>query len=488
MLNFSDRIPRKVAVQTALSKGGGELCLGTYVEGSLYDTKEPVMMPLQNLNLGVIITGLPGTGKSLAAMGLVKRLLGLRRPMLMVVSPTEEWNALGRELGLQVIKIYGGGAPFNFFKCSPGISKERFYENLAMLIASASGAGPYRGPMEKCLLAAFRKVYSGASDPDPALVYRAIEEAVIERHAKRSNTGVKYTKHGENIMAGLESLRLMLFKRQFAYSGGTDFLGLLKRGAIFDLSRVSNSMKPFFYALILNQAYGFADALDIMGDSEVRMLLCIEEAHLIFDNTEQSAASQDLRQRIQDFRKKGICLMLLTHSVNDISISIRRLCQTKLYFRQSADSVKYAVGDLVFRKELQDSVADKLKTLEQRVCAASYMTLCGGSKEPASPIFLRSQALAISTRPEHDACIEAPDTVTIVRVFDNGGKPLQNKRIELAYIGEKEFSGATDDSGAVVVGGLLSGKQYTMAVLGEKKKDTRTFMIQGSSENLVKLE
>jgi hypothetical protein len=151
-----------------------------------------------------------------------------------------------------------------------------------MLIASASNAGPYKNSLEKALLAAFHKVYKLVKDPDPQEVYEAIEEAIIEQHGKRTNVGVKYTKHGENTMAALENLRLMLSRPEFAQRNGIDFSKLVKSGVVFDLSEVSNNMKTFFYALILNQVYNIADTFAEDGDDKLRLLIVLEEAQLAF--------------------------------------------------------------------------------------------------------------------------------------------------------------------------------------------------------------
>ncbi|EQD45973.1 hypothetical protein B2A_09061, partial [mine drainage metagenome] len=200
-----------------------------------------------------------------------------------------------------------------------------------------SNAGPYRNSIEKVLLSAFNKSYKDTKDPDPNTVYSNIELAVIEQHAKVTNTSIKYTKHGENIKAALQNLRLIISRPEFAYNNGIDFRSIIERGAVFDLSNVSNNMKPFFYALILNQIYGFAESFDIYGDSKLRMLICLEEAQVVFSNDAESAANQDLENRVQNFRKKGIGLFLITHNATDISPRIRRLLQFKMYFRQSAD-------------------------------------------------------------------------------------------------------------------------------------------------------
>ncbi len=487
MVNFSERIARKTAIATSFSDNKGEIRLGTYLDGAVFDTGEEVKVSLQTLNLGVILTGLPGTGKSFAAMRLLGQVIGSAKPMTAIIAPTEEWSVFAGREGMEVVRLYEDSRRINFFRCDAGINIERFYENLAMLMASASNAGPYRNSMEKCLLSAFRRVYAETREPDPVEVYDAIEAAVIEKHAKRSNTGVKYTKHGENIMAALESLRLMLFKPQFAYKEGIGIGGLLQKGVVFDLSKVSNNMKPFFYALLLNQVYSFADELDIRGDDTVRMLICVEEAQLIFDASEQSAASLDLGQRIQDFRKKGICLALITHSVTDINVSLRRLCQTKLYFRQSADSVRYAVSDLVFNQEMHDAIADKLKMLEQRVCAASYMTLNNNSKEPAGPIFVRTDEMKLdwTAQSPHSNEVEKQPP-TSIQILDGEEHPTEGCRIEIQYVGTLVFSGRTDATGMATMENLLCGKPYKLTIFGDKRRDSIIVTIKGGEKGVFK--
>ena len=85
-------------------------------------------------------------------------------------------------------------------------------------MAAASSAGPYTRSLEKVLLAAFQKVYKNTQTPDPVSVYEAIKTAVIDQHAKRTNTSTEYTKHGENVRAALQNIRLMLMRPEFAYA------------------------------------------------------------------------------------------------------------------------------------------------------------------------------------------------------------------------------------------------------------------------------
>ena len=77
---------------------------------------------------------------------------------------------------------------------------------------------------------AFSKVYSRTKNPNPQSVYEEIEESIREQHGKRTSTSIKYTKHGENARAALESLRQLLMMPQFAYGEGVDFGDFVAKG------------------------------------------------------------------------------------------------------------------------------------------------------------------------------------------------------------------------------------------------------------------
>src|SRR5208283_5029781 len=139
----------------------------------------------------------------------------------------------------------------------------------------------------------------------PVDVYNAIEDSIIELHAKRTNSGAKYTKHGENIRSALENLRGILNRPEFSVSRGIKIEDLIGGGVVFNISNTSGVTKAYLYALILNQVYAITSGFDANGDSELRLLVCLEEAQTMFGNKD-SAAVQDIKQRIQDFRRQGI--------------------------------------------------------------------------------------------------------------------------------------------------------------------------------------
>lgn len=488
LLSFSDRIRKLPAIKTSFNASENGIVVGSYMQNGIKRTGERLCIMKESLNLGAIVSGLPGSGKTLSAKSIMGQVAKEGDTKIVIISPNDEWDGFGHSNGLDVIRICDSQKPINFFRCDSKINAERFYEDLSMLIASASNAGPYRNSIEKVLLSAFNKSYKDTKDPDPNTVYSNIELAVIEQHAKVTNTSVKYTKHGENIKAALQNLRLIISRPEFAYNNGIDFRSIIERGAVFDLSNVSNNMKPFFYALILNQIYGFAESFDIYGDSKLRMLICLEEAQVVFSNDVESAANQDLENRVQNFRKKGIGLFLITHNATDISSRIRRLLQFKMYFRQSADVAKYAANDLIFNEAEDIEIVKKMKVLGQRVCAVSYIGMDENRKVPETSVFVEvPEVIEEEFHAESGTSEGSPrlsDTRFIIK--NKEGSVVPAAGMQLLYLGERIAESISDKNGSAVFTGMLVDKRYELAVLGEKKKDTKRFSVYGGkSQELI---
>ena len=365
--------------------------VGKLVKNGTSETESNINIDPSTINLGFIITGLPGSGKTMETMSIIDSLLKIngKKPIVFVITPTTEWEIFASDHRMNFIKLYQDNVPINFFRCPKSIEVEKFYGNLAMILSSAANAGPYRNPMEKCMLNAFKKIYKNNNEPDPVSVYNEIEESIINYHGKKTPSGVKYTKHGENIRSALENLRSIISRPQYCVKNGIKIEDFNSEGFVFDVSGTSTNIRAQLYALILNQIYALADNFNTDGDNELRIVICIEEAQTIFKD-ETSPAVQDIKQRIQDFRKQGIGLVLLTHNVNDIDIGIRRLCQLKLYLKQSPDVATVASKDLIFSYSDSDDVIIKLKTLQSRVGAFNYISKRGGEKRQQDTIFIKT--------------------------------------------------------------------------------------------------
>jgi len=182
-------------------------------------------------------------------------------------------------------------------------------------------------------------------------------------------------------------------------------------------------------------------------------------------------------------------LMLITHSVSDIEPRIRRLCQTKLYFRQSADVAKYAAEDLLFEEKDKDLLVERLKTLEQGVCALNCIEGRIGERHHASSLFILIPHLVIDASHREKRLVKeylVPEkTMMKIRVLDKEGKSRENLRVQVFFLGEKVHDGKTDRTGIIGVENTIRNKEYRVAVLGEKKKDTRMFKAEGGAENTI---
>jgi hypothetical protein len=480
----------------------GDLIVGSFMKHGVTNSDKKILLSRSSLNLGVIISGLPGSGKTSEAKAIIDQLLcNGQRPWTIILSPTSEWNEFARSHKMNLVKLCQDHVPINFFFCTSK-DRERFYEDLSMLLSSASDAGPYRNPMEKCMINAFRRVYSKELEPDPASVYNEIENSVVRFHGKRTSTGIKYTKHGENIRSSLENIRNMLGRPEYAATCGIQIADLLSDGIVFDMSSVSGKMKPYMYALILNQVYSIASEFDTNGDDTLRLLICVEEAQIIFGERDSPAVT-DLKRRIQDFRKQGISLFLMAHGINEIEQGIRRLCQIKLYLKQPADVAGLAARDLVFTYMDDDATAQKLKHLDSRIGALSYILKEGTEKISPDTTFIRTIDYRQSNcdtktnilfdymqDKKIEIALKIPCTITInLEENENQYKPMAGLcSIRIIYLGEEivdGFSLDVDGPKLILKCNLIPSKRYQIDLLDKKGKTLNSKSFTASEEIII---
>ncbi len=398
LLNFNGKFRINYITPGIFPVSNGNIPIGTYMKNGVYETKTKINIDVTTMNLGFILTGLPGSGKTNEAMSIFDSInkdyekKNNKKPAIVIISPTDEWNEFAVNHNMYLIKLFKDKVPINFFRLPEYANEEKFYSDLAMILSSASKSGPYENPMEKCMIDAFRQTYKKFKNPNPIDIYNEIENSIIKFHAKKNNIGVQYTKHGENIRSALENLRDILNRTEYSLKNTIKLEDLFEQGIVFDISNASNNDKVFAYALILNQIYSFISKFDTRGDNELRFIICIEEAQLIFEKSrlKESAAVKDLKFRMQDFRKRGVALMLLTHNVNNIDPEIRRLCQLKLYLKQSPDIAEIASKDLVFTYSNEEEIISKLKHLNSRIGAFNYIIKNNNEKIANDTIFIRT--------------------------------------------------------------------------------------------------
>ena len=501
-LNFYGFYESKYVVSTVLPIKTSGIEIGEFMKEGVANTGINVTLNVSSFNLGFLITGLPGSGKTMLAMSVVKSILDHKdRPWVFIITPTSEWVNFAEAQGVPIIRLFGDDTPINFFRCPEGIEVEKFYGNLAMMLSAAANAGPYQRPMEKCMLNAFRNAYHNCRNPDPINVFNEIEESIIKQHGKRTSTGIKYTKHGENIRASLESLRTVLSLGQYCATDGIMVEDFINSGLIFDISAASAATRPLLYAMALSQIYSLSSKFDDNGDEVLRMLVCVEEAQTMFSD-QYSPAVQDMRQRIQDFRKKGIGLMMLAHNAGDIDVGIRRLCQIKMYMKQAPDSAALASKDLIFPNVLQDDLITKLKTLDSRIGAFSGVLKDGTDKRQQCTVFVRTPTYAFSDNMEradwlqenlNNRYIEPVGKIKCrIILEDPSGAELNTESMDKQYSLRLSFLG--EELHCIELRALksfrpelISGKGYTIELL-KKSKIMKELRIMATSKIKIRID
>ncbi len=471
-------------INTSEPFSNGDVELGSFMKGSVYDSGKVVKIGKNVMNLGTIISGLPGSGKTRAAMSILDSILKTGRPKMLIISPTDEWQDFAASHKMNLIKLCDGSTPINFFRCPDKVSLSGFYESLAVILASAAAAGPYRNPIEKCLLNAFRKVYSKTREPDPSEIFREINESIIAMHGKRTNAGVKYTKHGENIKASLENLKSVLSTPEYSTRKSVCIEEMINEGIVFDISGAGAGTREHLYALTLNIAYSISSLFDSNGEDDLRLVICLEEAQMLLKDS-RSSIVEDMRYRIQDFRKKGIGLMLLAHNIIDIDKSIRRLCQIKLYLKQAPDVAEDAANDLVFTNVENDLIVSKLKHLDSRIVALSYVTKEKKVKVSPDTLFVKTieynntdKYADAASKPVPMRKVSAPKTaICKINIADSAEKP---SGIKISFMEEEVATFWLSSLPATVNQRMIMGAQYLIELLGQKGKPVKRIISPGS--------
>ncbi len=487
LVNFYGSVETSYTIATSYASSLGDVPLGNFLKDSVHETSNMIMVNRTALNLGFIISGLPGSGKTREAMSILDSAMRVGSTRVIVISPTDEWDSFALSHRMYLIKLCEDSIPINFFRCPRGTDRQRFYESLAMILASASAAGPYRNPMEKCMLNAFRRVYKETDTPDPVAVYSEIEESIARMHGKRTNVGIKYTKHGENIKSSMENLVAVLQMPEYSERRGVCIEELLEGGMVFDISGAGVETKTHFYALILNQIYSVASSLDSNGDDDLRIVICLEEAQMML-REQRSPVVEDMRNRIQDFRKKGVGLMLLAHNITDIDVGIRRLCQMKIYLKQASDVAEAAAGDLVFAHAEQEDISSKLKHLDSRVGALSYVSKEGNEKRAHDSVFIKTKeymnlpvseyqnpVLAYAKKRRLAASKRIVSTIVVRASDDVLG-------LRIMYLGEEIGQYVFGEGPKVVSGELIESRSYSVELLGPRDRVLRRLEVVATPE------
>lgn len=378
-----------------LSKGKGSVEIGRELLKGVRKHRA-VYLNKMSYNTNILVVGQQRMGKTSLAKRIAKHAV-CEGAGVIVFSPSPEWSSIAKaRKGMLVIKL-AGNTPFNLVRCPPGVREEQFYQNLALLLANAMGAGPYTNPIRNVMLNSFTSLYAKKKEPGIVDVYEGIHSSLVEFY---SHEGRTFGKFGQNIRASLENLRQLILKEQFRVRDGVRIEDCVRNGAVFDMSGCSELERALLYAFILAQVYSYVlSNFDEKGDKELRLLIVLEEAHMVFRKegregvSLEATATADLERKLGMFGKRGVGMMLITHFADQLSDVIRRHAQTHFYFKQDVESLESALKDLKFNPVDERgwrSASAKLLSLPTGVAACRAVHIERGERIEVGPFFLKT--------------------------------------------------------------------------------------------------
>lgn len=458
-------------------------------------------------NTNILIVGQQRMGKTKLAKRIAAHA-AREGAGVVVFSPSSEWSSLaGAEKEMLVIRL-AERIPFNLVRCPSGVRREQFYQNLALLLANAMGAGPYTNPIRNVMLNSFTSLYSRDTEPGITDIYEGVHSSVVEFYSHEE--GKSFGKFGQNIRASLENLRQLMLKEQFRVKDGIRVEDCIENGAVFDLSGCSELERALLYAFILAQVYSYVlSNFDEKGDKELRLLLVMEEAHMVFRKQGRegvnidATATADLERKLGMFSKRGVGMMLITHFADQLSETVRRHAQTHFYFKQDSESLESALKDLKFNpsdEELWRNASAKLLSLPTGVVVCRAVHIEGGERFEIGP-FVMKTLLGEEREPDESEMdsrvenylkrhgIEIPRkikmVVKVMSKFDKEG--IADANVELLLCGTPVSFSETHEAGDSSIE-AVEGEEYELKVSKKGYRSELRRVIAGDELILVELE
>jgi len=343
-----------------------------------------------SLNRHCSVTGQQGSGKTTVAMALTLPILKAGKPVI-VITPSNEWSKLGGA-SEKILIVDIASSPMNLVRCPESVPADVYYQNLALQMSNTMHAGPYTIPLRRTLLRAFRELYAEKREPSLEEVYLKVYGAIEEIYGTESKGGVRFDKYGQNLSASLENLKELMQKENFT-GHGILIEDCIARGAVFDLSGISKLLRPLIYSFLLSQIFSYSSQkFDEHGENDFRLLLILEEAHLVFKKYSSDDGSREVVEELENelgaFRKRGIGLMFITHYSDQLSEGIWRHAQNHFVFKQDAIGAKLSIDQLAFDKSDHSLIASAQAKISKLDLGDCCCLLTDKSRQTIGPFFM----------------------------------------------------------------------------------------------------
>ena len=307
----------------------------------------------------MLIVGTPGSGKTTFSVGLLDRLWKQGIPFLVIEPAKNEYRALVQSI--PDLQVFTPGknliSPFVF---NPFLPPENVrLESYKSVLKTAFEAGvTMTSPLDKIFEETVNNCYSDFGWLDSYTSRdkgRVFNIADFIRCFQHTVDDIGYTGEASNIAkAGV--VRLKGLTTLFDTYHSIPISDLLSKPTVIELAAIENQdEKALIIALLLLSIMSYINA-NYSGDSHLRNVILIEEAHVLLDSQSHggegaanpSAVAQGLVKRmLAEIRSYGVGLIIADQSPRKVTTDVVALTDIKLAFRLVESEDKRILADSV---------------------------------------------------------------------------------------------------------------------------------------------
>ncbi|GGP00920.1 ATP-binding protein [Nonomuraea glycinis] len=345
-MEASTRHARRPAVLARYAPAGAGVRLGRSAGGREHRLR------VADLNQHLLVTGLPGFGKSTTVMTLLRRLWRDHGVPYLVIDP-EKTEYLG--LADRALRLGHDGTQINPLAVPEGVSAAAFGDTVAECLDAGTGlltTWPFAAAV---LRNAVTDLYQEDDTPTVATLYRAVLDHAGSYGGAGEQAANLRASLGQRVQA------LVAGAGGDALAGGPhaglDWARLLAAPAVITLADFGDrTARQLAFGLLLAGlvAYRRAHALPGFGH-----LAVLEEAHLLLGGGGSpehpgSAAGEATATAIATQRSYGQGFVLVTQSPRQLSATVTRLFPNRLTHRLAEDPGEGAIGQVAAQVPMLD--------------------------------------------------------------------------------------------------------------------------------------
>jgi len=324
-------------------------------------------MPLRNLLKHMVILGLPGNGKTMAAFNLLIQLFNKSVPTLVFESGKSEYRRLKclknspdkhlRKLARE-LRVYTAGLNLSPIRINPlsvleGVDWDM---RLETILACFKAAIPMDGSMPGILGEALEGLYDNMTDQWPRMLnLPRMIDSVLDRK--------KYSAEVVSNLKAMFGTRVgTLTRRQIGRifqcrDDSPSVSSLMSDHSIIEMADLPQDQACLLTLFVLTKIHEYAKATYWDGKG-VRLIIFIEEAHNIIGRSSSTSASETnadpkshatelICRMLAELRALGIGIVILDQLPSAIAPEVIKNTATKLVFRETDQEDREIVSNAI---------------------------------------------------------------------------------------------------------------------------------------------